>query len=309
MPGKRSKTLPPIPSSHSAETAYREKLQAAVRLMTRSYQYWLGARYREAMDENIDAGIVPDNGDLASDAAPKWSRNRLFKELDRLRKYWDGHFADLARKLAIDATQALYKANKTAWAAQVRKAGFDIPMQLTAPQQAILDLSVRENVSLIKSIPQQFHTSIEGVVARGFVAGRDLNAIATEIVKHEGITTRRAATIARDQANKLTAQMNSARQEQLGLKWAVWRHSSAGKEPRAAHVRASREEWIYDTQVGIDFGDGFGYVLPGGGAINCRCGGRTLIPSIARGLTSGKQFDPSKLVAVPGFPGAYKMAA
>ena len=61
-------------------------------------------------------------------------------------------------------------------------------------------------------------------------------------------------------------------------------------------------------QVGIDFGDGFGFVLPGG-AINCRCGCRTLIPSLGRGLSSGRNFDPDKLVAVPGFPGAYKMAA
>lgn len=313
MPGKRSKTLPPIPSSHAAETAYRDKLDAAVRLMARSYRYWLGARYREALEENLDAGVITEDtptaaSEHAQDAGPTWSRNRLFKELDRLRNYWDNYFADLAKKLAGDTVNALYKANKVAWQGQVRKAGFDIAMQLTKPQAAILDVSVRENVSLIKSIPQQFHTAVEGAVSRGFVAGRDLNAIATEIGKHEGITTRRAAFIARDQSNKLTAQMNSARQNQLGLHWAVWRHSSAGKEPRAGHVRASREEWIYDTQVGIDFGDGFGYVLPGT-AINCRCGGRTLIPSISRGLTSGKQFDPSKLVAVPGFPGAYKMAA
>lgn len=275
--------------------------------MTRSYQYWLSSRYREALTENLDAGLLPDKG-MAGDAGPKWSRNRLFKELDRLQKHWENYFADLASRLAGKTVDALYKANKTAWQGNLRKAGFDIAMQLTKPQELILDTSVRENVSLIKSIPQQFHTAVEGVVSRGFVAGRDLNAIASELVKHEGITTRRAALIARDQSNKLTAQMNSARQGQLGLKWAVWKHSSAGKEPRPNHVRASREEWIYDTQVGIDFGDGFGFVLPGG-AISCRCGCRTLIPSLGRGLANGRNFDPDKLVAVPGFPGAYKMAA
>lgn len=305
MPGKREKYLPPIPASHQAEADYRDKLDKAVRLMTRSYRYWLGSKYREAVEANQDAGYLPG---IAQDAAPKWSANRLYKELDRLAKHWDSYFGDLAKRLAVGATESLYKANKVAWAGQVHKLGFDIPMQLTKPQQLILDASVRENVSLIKSIPAQFHTSVEGVVSRGFVAGRDLNAIATELVKHEGVTVRRAALIARDQSNKLTAQMNSARQGQLGLKWAVWKHSSAGKEPRVNHMRASREEWIYDTQVGIDFGDGFGHVLPGG-AINCRCGCRTLIPSLGRGLASGAAFDPDKLVAVPGFPGAYKMAA
>lgn len=304
-PGKRDKAIAPIPASFNAETAYREKLQAAIRKMSASYQYWLAGRYREAQEANVEAGLIPD---LAQDAAPKGTSNRLFKELERLRKYWDNYFTDIAKRLAGGAVNDLYKANKTAWAGQVRKAGFDIAMQLTKPQAVILDASVRENVALIKSIPAQFHTQVEGSVNRGFVAGRDLDAIAKELVKHEGVSTRRAAFIARDQSNKLTAQMNSARQGQLGLQWAVWKHSSAGKEPRANHQRASREEWIYDTQVGIDFGDNFGHVLPGV-AINCRCGCRTLIPAIARGLSNGKQFDPSKLVAVPGFPGAYKMAA
>lgn len=308
MPGKRSKSLPPIPPSHLAEAEYRDKLDAAVHLMTRSYRYWLSSRYRQAHEANLDAGLLPES-DMAQDAAgPKYTRNKLFKELDLLQRRWERYFGGLAKRLANGAVDSLYKANKTAWAGSLRKAGFDIAMQLTKPQELILDTSVRENVSLIKSIPQQFHTAVEGVVNRGFVAGRDLNAIATELVKHEGITTRRAALIARDQSNKLTAQMNAARQGQLGLQWAVWKHSSAGKEPRADHVRASREEWIYDTQVGIDFGDGFGYVLPGV-AINCRCGCRTLIPSLGRGLSNGRNFDPDKLVAVPGFPGAYEMAA
>lgn len=271
--------------------------------MVRSYRYWLGARYREAHEENLDAGLIPD---LAQDAKPKSAVNRMFRELDLLQSRWQDYFDKLARKLAGDFVDKAYKANATAWAGQVRKAGFDIAMQLTKPQQLVLDMCTRENVSLITSIPQEFHKAIEGVVTRGFVAGRDLDAIAKQLVKHEGITTRRAALIARDQSNKLTADMNAARQAQLGLTWAVWKHSSAGKEPRHTHVRAGREEWIFDTQKGIDFGDAFGQVLPGQ-AINCRCVSRTLIPSLGRGLASGKSFDPDKLEAVPGFPGAYRM--
>ena len=55
---------------------------------------------------------------------------------------------------------------------------------------------------------------------------------------------------------------------------------------------------------GIDFGDGFGASLPGT-PVNCRCVSRTIIPAIGRGLANGKQFDPEKLEAVSGFPGAY----
>lgn len=271
--------------------------------MVRSYHWWLSVRYREALDTNAEAGRVPD---LAQDAAPKSAQNKLLAELTRLQKHWEKHFKDVALRLAGKWTGVSYKENANAWKAQMRKAGFTVDMQLSAAQRAVLDMAVAENVALIKSIPSQFATDVQGIVSRSFVAGRDLSTMADALRKRGEVTVQRAALIARDQSNKLTANMNSARQRELGLTWAVWKHSSAGKEPRPNHVKAGREEWIFDTQVGIDFGDQFGHVLPGV-AINCRCGSRTLIPAIGRGLAGGKSFDPDKLEPVSGFPGAYRM--
>ena len=273
--------------------------------MVKSYVWWLSDRYRTALEANADAGRVPD---LAEDAAPKSSQQKLLNELGRLQKHWERHFQDVAKRLAKRWAGASYRDNAVAWKAQMRKAGFTVDMQLTPAQVAQLDMAVSENVALIKSIPAQFATDVHGIVTRSFLAGRDLATMADALRKRGGITVDRAALIARDQSNKLTASMNSARQRELGLHWAVWRHSSAGKEPRPDHVKAGREEWIFDTQVGIDFGDSAsagGGVLPGV-AINCRCGSRTLIPAIGRHLASGKTFDPNKLVPVPGFPGAYR---
>jgi len=270
--------------------------------MVKSYQWWLSSNYREALAANVEAGRVPD---LAQDAAPKSAQQRLLGELARLRKHWEKHFADVATKLARRWASTSYKANATAWKAQMRKAGFTVDMQLSPAQAATLDMAVADNVSLIKSIPAQFATDVQGIVTRSFLAGRDLSTMAKELKARGEITTQRAALIARDQSNKLTADMNAGRQRELGLQWAVWKHSSAGKEPRPNHVKAGREEWIFDTQVGIDFGDKFGFVKPGI-AINCRCGSRTLIPAIGRNLASGKVFDPDKLEPVPGFPGAYR---
>ena len=222
----------------------------------------------------------------------------------RLRTYWQKHFDELSGRLADQALQGWYDANATAWVGQLKRAGFDIKLQLTPAQKLILRAKVQENVALIRSIPQQYHQAIEGDVLRAFTAGRDLATLQDELQQRGAVTQRRAAFIARDQANKATADMNAARQRELGLEWAVWIHSAAGKEPRKSHVTAGREQWVFSTQQGIDFHDGFGHVLPGQ-AINCRCISRTIIPALGRGDIEGLQ----DLDAVSGFPGAYRAKA
>ena len=283
-------------------------LERAVHTMVRSYDYWLTSRYRAALAANVEAGRLPDQAapSLAQDAGPKREADKLFGELRKLRDRWTDYFDQLAKRLAGAAVDELYKSNKAAWQGKLKGAGFDVRLQLTPAQRTLLDAKVHENVALIRSVAEQFHTDVEGIVTRSFVAGRDLHTMAAELKARGGVTTRRAALIARDQSNKLTAQMNAARQAELGINWAIWKHSSAGKEPRHTHVRAGREEWIFDTQKGIDFGDAFGQVLPGV-AINCRCVSRSIIPALGRASVGGKQFNVDDLEPVPGFPGAYRL--
>lgn len=264
--------------------------------MAKSVEYWTQAKYRQALEANQAAGTIADP-ERAADASPFEDSRALFNQLTSLRKRWEKHFADMAKKLALDVVEAAYKANKAAWQSNVKREGFDVPMQLTASQRTVLNVKVQDNVALIRSIPQQYFTKIEGDVSRGFLAGRDLESIASELRATGETTAKRAALIARDQSNKLTAQMNSARQRELGISYAYWKHSTVDKDPRVNHLKASREKWIFDTQVGIDFGTGF--VLPGVD-INCRCGSRSIIPGLDEDL------GPDDLVPVPGFPGAFK---
>ena len=300
-PGKHDKSLAPILPNATTEAEYRRALTKAVANMRASYEWWIGAKYRRALASNDAAGRLPDPT-MAQDAeGPSGEADDLFGELNRLRKYWEKHFADLGKKIATQATQAWYKDNAVAWQGKLKRAGFDIKMQLTDSQRLILKTKVPENVALIRSIQQDYHKDIEGIVTRSFLKGRDLATMADEIKKRGGVTTNRAAFIARDQSNKATAQMNSARQKELGLTWATWIHSSAGKEPRHTHVKAGREQFVFNTQEGIDFGDQFGHVLPGE-AINCRCTCRTIIPALGRGdIESIEDLEP-----VGAFPGAYK---
>lgn len=297
-PTRKQKQLAAIWPSTTAERKYHRALTVAVKAMVKSVDYWTLIQYRKALEANQDAGTIADP-ERAQDAKnPAFERRRLYLQLTDLRKEWERHFNTMARKLALDVVEAAYKANKAAWQGQVKREGFDIPLQLTAAQRTIMDVKVQDNVALIRSIPEQYFERIVGDVSRGFLAGRDLDTIAAQLRKTGRSTVKRAALIARDQSNKLTAQMNSARQRELGVRYAYWKHSTVKKDPRPNHLRASREKWIFDTQVGVDFGDSFGFVLPGE-AISCRCGSRSIIPAI------DEDIGPDDLVPVPGFPGAF----
>lgn len=301
-PGKQDKSIALVTGNATETKLYRDVLDKLIARMAASYVYWLRGKYEQAVSANQDAGRIPDpETDFAMDAGPKGDADKLYGELKRLRDYWTSYFDKLALDIAQNAVSRWYRANTRSWDSNVKRAGFDIKMQLSASQQVILRAKITENVSLIKSLPENFITQTEGSVLRAFTAGRDIAPLADEIKQHADVSTRRAALIARDQVNKASAQMNDARQRELGLQFAYWVHSSAGKEPRLKHVTAGREQWVYVVGKGIDFNDGFGPVLPGQ-AINCRCSCRTIIPAIGRGdVVSMDDLEP-----VPGYAGAYR---
>jgi uncharacterized protein with gpF-like domain len=102
----------------------------------------------------------------------------------------------------------------------------------------VLDATIEENVGLIRSIPEQFHTQVQGMVMRSVTAGRDLEQLSRELRERFGVTERRAAFIALDQNNKATAAFDRVRQlEAAGDDAeAIWLHSHAGMEPRPTHL-------------------------------------------------------------------------
>lgn len=308
-PDKKDITLGAIAPNDATERAYRAELDRNIKRMCASYTWWIEQAYQRSLMQAQQNGNVVMAQDAADDDKSKGNTvNALYAELKRLDNYWSDNFSQLAVTLAKKTAKKWVRDNTLAWQNKLKRAGFTVDLRLTKKQKTFLTVKVRENVDLIKSIQSQYHTDVTGIVSRGFLAGRDLASISKNIKERYGVTTRRAALIARDQSNKATSQLNATRQQELGIVWAVWVHSSAGKEPRPYHAKAGREYWIYNIAKGIDFNDGFGHVLPGE-AINCRCTGRSIIIALGRGLPDGRKFDPAKLVAVPGFDGAYRMAA
>ena len=257
--GKNDKVLRAIRPNVGIQAAYRAKMDDLIRQMQASYTYFLKAQYRETPPRM-----------LALDATPA---KELQKELRKLGIRWQKRFDEAAPKLAKYFALSASRRSDALLRKILKDGGFSVEFTISKAMRDILNATVAENVSLIRSIQQQYHTQIEGAVMRSVTAGRDLSSLTKELEYRYGVTRRRAANIALSQNNLATSSMTRARQLELGLK-AKWLHSGGGKHPRPRHVKASGTE--YDPAVGLPIGDKGQLVFPGQEP-GCRCVSRSVV--------------------------------
>lgn len=241
--------------------AYRSRLDTLIEEMVNSVDYWIGASFK-ANEPNI-----------AQDELPATALKAALRKLSRR---WQKRFNDAAPKLADYFATAVEKRSSTALKNILKEAGLTVEFKMTAAQSDILHATINSNVDLIKSIPQQYLTQVQGAVMRSVQTGRDLGALAKELQDHHGVTKRRAAFIARSQNNMATASMTRARQVELGLTEAIWVHSGGGKHPRPTHLQAGRDKARYFTSEGwLD--PAVGKRIFPGELPNCRCVSRAVV--------------------------------
>lgn len=126
---------------------------------------------------------------------------------------------------------------------------------------ALLSVWAQQNVSLIKSIPEQYFGEIERITSEGFKTGALTKDIADQIEEAGGVSQRRAFFIARDQVGSLNGDLTKYRQASAGIDSYVW-HTSNDLRVRLAH--AERNGLTYKWNDPPNGG-------PPGNAINCRC--------------------------------------
>jgi len=229
--------------------------------MAASVAYWLTASYRANEPEIAQDGLAS---------------NELRDAIRKLVKRWQDRFDEGSDRLAEYFSQSVSKRSDAALKKILKDAGFSVEFKMTRAQRDVLNATVNENVALIKSIPAQYLTQVEGIVMRGVSTGRDLAQITKDLQEQHGVTRRRAAFIARDQSNKATASLSRARMVEIGVEEAIWVHSGGGKHPRPSHLKAGRDRVRYDVKEGwLDPAVGK-HILPGE-LINCRCIGRAVI--------------------------------
>lgn len=244
------------------EAAYYRELKALVDAMSKSVSFWLSAEYRE----NPPA--------MAQDATPA---TQLRAAMRKLSQRWQKHFDDAAERLSRRFANQTQDTSDNAMRKTLRDAGFSIKFQETPDMRDAFSAVVGENVSLIKSIPSQYMTGVEGDVMRSVQAGRDLRSLQDDLLNRYDMTKKRAAFIARDQNNKATAVMTKARRLSVGITEAEWVHSGGGVHPRQSHVKAGAERRRYDIRKGCEIDGEF--IMPGE-LPNCRCTSRAIIPGL-----------------------------
>ena len=257
--------LPSVRANVGIEVEYRRRLDTLIEEMNRSVLYWVGAAYKRN---------EPEVAKLAADASPA---RALGETLRRLTSQWQVRFDRLALDLAVWFATQTQQRSDAALKAGLRKGGFSVKFRMTRAMNDALQATIGENVGLIKSIPAEYLTQVQGIVMRSIQQGRNLGPLAQELEAQYGVTRRRAALIARDQNNKATAVIARVRQQELGITQALWVHSTAGKTVRKSHLRASRERTIFNLADGWYDPDEGKRVWPGE-LVNCRCTAAPIIP-------------------------------
>jgi uncharacterized protein with gpF-like domain len=255
------KVLRPVHPNAGLTAAYRKKLDALIAEMAASVDYWLSASYKA------------NEPRIAQDELPA---SALKAAIRKLTARWQKRFNEAAPKLADYFATAVEKRSSTALKNILKEAGFTVEFKMTAAQRDIMQATIQQNVELIKSIPKQYLTQVQGSVMRSVQTGRDLGTLAKELQEHHGVTKRRAAFIARSQNNLATASMTRARQTELGITEAIWMHSGGGKEPRKSHLAAGRAKTKYSTSEGWYDPDVGKNIFPGE-LPNCRCVSRAVV--------------------------------
>lgn len=256
--------LRPLHPNAGITANYRAKIDKLICEMDASVQYWVKAKYRSneplmAMDDILPA-------------------NDLVRTIRALAKRWQKNFDKAAWDLADYFTGAVGARTDAALRKILRDGGFSVQFKMTRAMRDVFNATRAQNVALIKSIPEQYLKNVEGMVMRSVQRGRDLGGLTKELEHNFGVTRKRAAFIARSQNNLASGAMNRARQVELGITKAKWRHSGAGKHPRPTHVANNGK--LYDVKRGWYDPHEKKWVLPGE-LPNCRCVSISVIPGFS----------------------------
>lgn len=219
------------------------------------------------------AGVEFPKFGFAQDASPTQILAKVLKDwgkrtIDRFNKMSTGIAADFAEKN--------HRATEIAMQAAFKRSGWTVKFKPTKRSLAAYQAVIGENVGLIRSIGEKYHTDVQTQAWSAVRKGGDLRTLSIDLQKTYGVSSRRAALIARDQNAKAKAIIEATRDQELGITHGIWQHSHAGKEPRPVHVRWGLKQQVFELKEGLWDPDEEEQVWPGT-LINCRCTWRPII--------------------------------
>lgn len=209
---------------------------------------------KKKLDEiNLEKGIVTKNDDISDDLS--YLIDEMQAEFDNI--YDEEEINNEIRNIAL--LIALFNQKQTS---KVLFSMTGINAFEPEPWLPIqMNLFVKNNVGLIKSISSRYFEQLEEVVFRNFSQGLRWENLRDDIQTLYGKTRNRATLIARDQTGKLNGQLTQIRQTSIGISEYIWR-TSLDERVRPLHreFEGKRYKWVSGGPDGHP-----------GEAIQCRC--------------------------------------
>ena len=210
-------------------------------------------KYRRTLDllvkklkHDVNTQIVPLLRQLQSEYVTDVYAKTLEEAFNSLRR----NYVDIneqAKIVSASFVNGMDTVNKNRFYKSVDKA-IGIDLQSVVQNEGLEDILVattRENVSLIRSIPEEYFKNIESIVFSGTTQGRDATSMISQIIEQGDVSTRRAKLIARDQSSKLNSALNQKRQDNLGIKEYIWRTGGDGRV-RSSHSSKNGKVFRWD---------------------------------------------------------------
>jgi len=231
----------------SAEVNYRKSLVNLIKLL----------------NSEIVTILKPTLINLQSDYVKDSYASTLESVLTRLKIHFDS-VASQATIISNEFVNASNKANKRRFYAAMNEAvGVDLKTLVSNENlEDVLIATTKENVSLIKTIPEQYFNKIETIVFHGTTQGNKALSMLQQIQKQGKVSVKRAKLIARDQSSKLNSALNQHRQRNVGVEKYVWR-TAGDSRVRDDHSNKNGKIFRWDSPPS-DTGHP-------GSDIQCRC--------------------------------------
>lgn len=258
---KKKKTViaRPINSLKGLEVQYRRDLMKLGRSVAQAVRLELLPMLKSQQSEYVSDGIAANIANMFVSL-----NNRFTSEAT-------AQFALVAANQAVTKTEV---ANKKRFNKSIKAAtGIDVGSILsTEGLEEFTQLNISNNVSLIKSLPEQYLKSVETIVSNGVSSGARYSTIEKQITAKLGSANsklvNRIKTIASDQIQTINSQIGLRRSEKLGIKRGIFR-TAEDERVRRCHAELNGKE--YDLSKGAWSKTCSKYIQPGITDINCRC--------------------------------------
>lgn len=245
MNSKKITKTPKIKGNKAIERLYKNSLQDFSKKVNKSFRWWILSKFNKA-DNNPKATV-------------------LKKEFERLIKYWEGKADDYSTKLSKRVVNQI----KNYVDFKYSKGGFKV-VKKDKNLTNELNSHIIQNQALIKSIPADVMLRYQSTFFNA-INSFDREALEKQSRTIEGISFRRARTIARDQTHKALVGYINARSQKIGVEFYEWVTSEDERVSTGdgGHRQLNGRIYRYDDATAVV--DAYGNKGHPSDRVNCRC--------------------------------------